>query len=374
MKKAYLSVLGALALLILVAYRNLLFVESGVSAIAAQISTKAALTLTHLASRIPLASTTDGVSVVRAAGPPGFGVIENLYYRNGDFFVFSSGDAQATDRALLRIQTPNPDYQFHHIVSASAPEPDLTLRHSTWVLLSSPGSVSGFVGHYYHFLEFVLGLWPVSQLGAQNNKVTGVQHALMGPRLRTHEWNLSSQGSLNLFLLSSLFPGVTIWDADHALANDTWVLIERAVIADRWKSTDDDLVRKYNKMTYRLSQWALAQDPTIYESMKLTALSHMNCSLQLCGYHDKVPSTLVAASFAGGVQVQKPRLSYISRQNSSRHMDSRTAEELERMFRDDLSLYFEIRVVYMEAHTAREQIEIAAHTDIMLGIHGNGLS
>jgi capsular polysaccharide biosynthesis protein len=35
---------------------------------------------------------------------------------------------------------------------------------------------------------------------------------------------------------------------------------------------------------------------------------------------------------------------------------------------------FEVNLVYFEEHSPAEQIRIAARTDILLGLHGNGLT
>lgn len=101
----------------------------------------------------------------------GFGFFDNLYYFNGRFYVLTpdSTAESITIERLRRQVLPDQDFPFTIVsiedcnddknsISISSVIPVTVLSDMSWIALSAQRSV-GFISHYFHFMEFILGLW-----------------------------------------------------------------------------------------------------------------------------------------------------------------------------------------------------------------------
>jgi len=328
-----------------------------------------------LASRHHNRHATHQHSTLKLVGVPGFAVIENLSYENNAFYV----DVPPEDAAHVQLQLAQAINIDSVAPVAVRPASNTTSSQSTivpgttWLFYDTQGQ---FMAHYYHFLEYVLGLWAVDALSEADKAKHSSLHilnVLMGPSLTQSQWRKQEQQDLNALLLNTLFPGVVVRDADHPLPSTERFLFERVVIADRIGAHGDSRATYANKMDYGVLNWALEQDPSVFEPLKHRFVQAL-CPECLA----KAAADPITVKSTGGQNINttipKPRLTYISRQLDGRRLESSVADALETMLATELTPFYNVDIVYMQALSAVDQIRQAAASNVMLSVHGNGLS
>ena len=79
--------------------------------------------------------------------------------------------------------------------------------------------------------------------------------------------------------------------------------------------------------------------------------------------------------FPPKVKTDRPIVTYVSRQNSHRRLADEDHRELVRSLRElDVEGLCELHVVEMEGMTLKSQLELAARTTVLVGVHGNGMT
>jgi hypothetical protein len=122
--------------------------------------------------------------------------------------MFSNGDPASVDADLGAVVPPTaPQRALWSVHKASAPPTAHTLRGTTW--LFSAAADDPFMDHYYHFVEYVVGLWAADALSRSHDHAPGpaVANVVMGPDLARHRWTKASQQGLHDLLLAALSGG-----------------------------------------------------------------------------------------------------------------------------------------------------------------------
>ena len=310
-----------------------------------------------------------------------------LYYRSGIFYLFT--DHVDGAKLLGRIMEPHSDFPFEILPKSQRPQTSRRLNGTTWLLLC-PQHQAGLIDHYFHFMEFLVGMWPVDQLqqlatgpiATGSRSITTVTNIILGPRLAYHQWQRPGQSHTNAILLKALYTTAALWDGDRPIASSaqapSWISFDRVVIAERFATSQDALVQHANKMDMAVAKWAMQHQPSIWDDFKRRILGRLcpgGCSS--LSSLDVPLQPVLQQTFDGGEYTacqQKLRLTYVSRQRNSRRLRNDVAQELERLLSTEWSHHFDTRIVFMQDLSPQEQIQIAANTDILLGIHGNGLT
>jgi hypothetical protein len=168
----------------------------------------------------------------------GFGMIKNLYYYNGTYVMFFDGTtrerstlARTIESTLCKNDPPNFSLRVHDY--ASRPQNvDLVWPGITWVLLTSPT----FIDHYFHFLEYLIGMWPVAYFMKSTDPVHNV---IIGPFVDDKWMVKESQNGINDIILRALWPDAKQWfgRGKHALPSDMWIRMDTAITGERYATS-----------------------------------------------------------------------------------------------------------------------------------------
>jgi hypothetical protein len=212
-------------------------------------------------------------------------------------------------------------------------------------LFEAPGPP--FLAHFYHLLEHLVGLWSFD-LHRRSETVTRIVLAGDG-RLDLANWR--GPNGINEHLLKALFPNAQIqtWQEFHAeaLQQNRPLLFQRLVTSDRAQTLDRPICQRINKM---LAEVAAQISPRSISQLATRLHSYAKTEPKL---HDKL------------------RVTY-----TKRGPPRTLSPELESQLLDRLKAIpgVELQAVDFAKISFEEQIRCIAQTDLLLGVHGNGLS
>ncbi|TFK40715.1 hypothetical protein BDQ12DRAFT_627360 [Crucibulum laeve] len=308
---------------------------------------------------------------------PGWTIFDRLYIRKGVIYVVTDDptlypDAQfmfskpmwvlaTPEEAKKRVPTDKDvriisTKEAHKMFGTSA-----TVVDGVTFFIND---VPQFITHYYHWsAELWFGFWRVyssldPSITAEGNTTLPPAKHLWFPRIDAFHWR--DYADMNQWVVRSSFPGVTMefiddW-RDRAEMGRTFVF-DRVVVADR-----SSAMLAFNYARYQRTAAAAFPLPgSIHWWQPIR-----NNVIALAGLDPEV----------GGGTSSTPVITYISRQDWGRRMllpqdHDRLVKELYKL-RDDYG--YEVNVVTAENMSRVEQIELAARTTIMMGVHGNGLT
>ncbi|KAF8889235.1 hypothetical protein CPB85DRAFT_1231542, partial [Mucidula mucida] len=221
-----------------------------------------------------------------------------------------------------------------------------------------------YITHYYHWsAELWFGLWRTYSSLDRHITINGTTslpppRRLMFNRIDAQHWR--DYASMNQWVIRASFPSLTMefvddW-RDH-IDLDVPFVFERVLLADRSSS-----MISYNYQRYQRSAAAAFGLPgNAYWWMPIR-----NNVVKAAGLDADV----------GGGTTGNPVITYISRQEWGRRMlipehHERLVAELFKL-RDEFG--WEVNVVSMDKLSRKEQIQLAARTTVMMGVHGNGLT
>jgi len=202
-----------------------------------------------------------------------------------------------------------------------------------------------FTPHLYHLLENFLGIWATCRSFMVNTTGSPVQPKfLLLPQNSIAEFGESSRG-----LIKSLFPEVRVIDQRdfRILSKDRIVRFSMMVASDR-SAADHGGV---NQMITGIMAWL----PKFVPSMVSTVLQNLGTS------HDSSSRSVTTVTF-------------VDRQSSQ---NRRLAQELSKSLLWLLGTAdprIDVKWTRFELLSFREQVLRASQTDILMGVHGNGLS
>lgn len=221
-----------------------------------------------------------------------------------------------------------------------------------------------YMTHYYHWsAEMWFGFWRTYSsldlnISPNGNTTLPPIRRLLFNHLDNFHWR--DYAHMNEWVFRSSFPGATMefiddW-RDRAEMDTAWVF-DRVLVADRSAA-----MISYNWGRFqRTASTAFALPGSVDWWMAIR-----DNVVQLAG----IDTTIGAGT------MQRPVITYISRQNWGRRMliqedHEQLVKELYRL-RDKHN--WEVNVVEMEHVSRVEQIRLAARTTILMGVHGNGLT
>ena len=199
--------------------------------------------------------------------------------------------------------------------------------------------------HYFHFLEHLLGIW---NFGGEENREDVGLFVLAGNGRASVE-NGQGVNDLVFHLIKAVFPHAEIkcWDEFIEQSQGKTLCFDMAISSDR--------------------------------SMEIFKKEPYNTERMLGGYFqsltkeslDRLASHVWNYCHTEPVSSDKIRVTYIKRCESRQLSPDTERELIERI--SNLP-HINLKVVDFARIPFIEQIQIAANTDVLLGVHGNGLS
>ncbi|KAG7086793.1 hypothetical protein E1B28_002721 [Marasmius oreades] len=299
----------------------------------------------------------------------GFTVFEELYLRDGTLYIMTDNPdsfpplshilSQPGRRAAGVSLTPTDnEMQVINPADAEAILGDRVLRLSGFtVLLYEPEQ---FMNHYYHWWgEIVLGLWRVySKLGTGlNGTITPLPFParFIAPFVEESGWR--DPASINGPIMRVAFPTTAVENGHYwqdLIEIEATVVFSRVIVVNR----ESAHLHPFSGLWYKMIAGTMnvTVPEGFWEPIRHSVLNN------LLGY---IPKFDAVSS--------KPVVTYITRQRRTLiHSHHRAlVRELRKLRVEGIC---EVLVVRMEEMTLKQQIELAARTTIMLGVHGNGLT
>ncbi|KAF5324356.1 hypothetical protein D9619_011337 [Psilocybe cf. subviscida] len=306
---------------------------------------------------------------------PGFTIFDHLYLRNKTFYVVtSSPDAFPP---LSHILSQPKDKRPGQNIDPTAQEMQIITPEESETILGEKANVlkgasfifwdsKQFMTHYYHWWgELLLGaMRTYSSLSLSTGPLPDPQRFIL-PNVDANNWR--DPAGVNGPLTRAAWPNIPIERADFwrdiASLNQTFVF-ERALIVSRPAAHKSSVVNRQGKMiagTMNITVPHRFWEPTRRRVVQRTV-----------GY---VPLSTEAGLRLSSPKSEAPVVTYISRQSGQRSFTPEAHEGLIAALAElDKEGLCQFDVVAMEGLTLSKQIEIAARTTIMVGIHGNGLT
>ena len=269
--------------------------------------------------------------------PPPFTYFDHLYFDTGFRTFYGVGENIDTDRAIA------PDagraYSFKSVSYLS--RKNIGFIDGTTLFLFEANITKSYLFHFFHLLEHLVGIW--SLYGDENNEdiktivLDGISSNWEGPN------------KLNKHLIEALFPNAVVitWDNFIKMHDNKTICLERAVLSDRAVTLNNYECTKINKML----------------GSALPFLSEEN----LINLADKVHTYSKTKKCASDTL----RVTY-----TKRGMPRTLTENLEKQLLSDISKIPNVSVIVADfcKLSFQEQVNLIGNTDVLIGVHGNGLS
>ncbi|MCH9630854.1 MAG: hypothetical protein S4CHLAM37_08600 [Chlamydiia bacterium] len=199
--------------------------------------------------------------------------------------------------------------------------------------------------HYYHLLEHLVGIYALyGHKHAQNVK----QIMLLGDGKTTYP-NWEGPNNINKHLMKGLFPNAEVYTYHSLRARypGKAIFIEEGFFSDRALTDSVPECLHLHKML-----------GSTYKSFSPDVIENMSNHMHVYTRSQNKPS-------------QKLRVTYIMR-NAPRYVSPRQRKAL---FAKIKGLHeVDFKTYYLEKMSYQNQIEIMKNTDVLIGVHGNGLS
>ncbi|KAI3615660.1 hypothetical protein WG66_011909 [Moniliophthora roreri] len=317
-------------------------------------------------------------TIPQGAHVHGYTVFDQLYMRNGTLYIVTDKPETFPEikkilsipgKALHGVNLTPTEKEMVVIDPSRAKEllgsRFIRLKDLT-VLLYDPDQ---FMHHYYHWWgEIILGLWRVySKLGVREDGSLAplpFPARFMMPFVETESWR--DRAKVDGPLMRATFPGISIEGASHwedLIRLEATVIFERVMLVNRYAAHTHPFGGKWFKMMSGTMSVTVPDD--FWKPLRDSLLSN------ILGY---IPEPNDVSSEDSGPP-PLPVVTYVSRQGGGRSLVHKDHDVLilELMDLEDEGIC-ELYVAEMEKMSLREQIELAARTTIMLGVHGNGLT
>ncbi|KIY69339.1 hypothetical protein CYLTODRAFT_393975 [Cylindrobasidium torrendii FP15055 ss-10] len=311
------------------------------------------------------------------AHAPGWSIFDKLYVLNGTVYIVSDKPDEVPDVSMIyskgieikpgkeaedsRLPGPS-DIQVISSKEAKAMFGSAAMIiDGVTFLVNDPQQ---FITHYYHWsAELWFGLWRTySSLdhGITPNGTTKLPppRRLMFNRIDAAHWR--DYASMNQWVTRASFPSLNIEfidDWNDRIDMGLPFVFERVLVADRSASMISYNYQRFQRSA--ASAFSLPGNANWWQPIRNNVV--MSVGLE--------PAT-------GGGTMGKPVITYVSRQDWGRRMlipehHDKLVAELHKL-RDEYG--YEVNIVSMDKLTRAEQLQLAARTTIMMGVHGNGLT
>ncbi|KAJ2934586.1 hypothetical protein H1R20_g2505, partial [Candolleomyces eurysporus] len=223
---------------------------------------------------------------------------------------------------------------------------------------------SQYITHYYHWsAELWFGFWRAYSsldpfITSNGNTTLPALRRIIFNHVDNAHWR--DYASMNEWVVRASFPSLTMEFKDDWIDRAQMArpfVFDRVLLADRSAAMLALNYRRYQRTA--ASAFGLPGSVNWWMPIR-------NNVIQFAGLEPKI----------GGGTSSKPVITYISRQSWGRRMlRPQDHEKLVRKLRELEEQYgYEVNIVSPEKMSRVEQIQLAARTTIMMGVHGNGLT
>ncbi|RPD78405.1 hypothetical protein L226DRAFT_291635 [Lentinus tigrinus ALCF2SS1-7] len=363
---------------------------------------------------------------------PGWTVFNNLYMMNGTVFIVTSRPKSFPDIVMI-TSTGLPAENTPENIAARIPTSDdmafLTPEEARdlWGgdiekleqnrLWSVPGNTfiinepSQFLTHYYHFCaEWLFGAWAFWQ-GAYNAVVDPASAAKTSapPVHRAIFANADARGwrdgpGFNSYVFRAAFPALTVetmddwddriiatsnpnaphraWHFDTVLFSDRSASFKGPICGSQTQRIAAEATEHMRKLGTLTKLW---WEPVRRGVLRFAGVDERTLDLgvkadAVLSARGKVKGGPAAAGESStkatsGLSDKDIVITYISRQSARRHLLDDDHAALVKALEDMVKKHgWELNVVQAEHLSKEQQLQIAAKTTILLGVHGNGLT
>ncbi|WVN85397.1 uncharacterized protein L203_100543 [Cryptococcus depauperatus CBS 7841] len=356
------------------------------------------------------------------AHAPGWTIFDQVYLFNGTWFIVTENPSSIPLLRLM-VSTGNEIWNDEESIQGREPtEKDMRIifpsesqrlwGHSASFVSGSTFLVndpSQFLDHYYHFAaELLIGLWRTYSTLDPTITAQGVTRLpspsrMMFPHLNAGKWN--DYAKMNSFLSRAIFPSMSYeYQNDFLDRADTGrvFMFERVVFADRaaafrgpefsktWRTASEAVTLQTSKYwwtpvrknllefvgndhggDFTLSDIGLGggvEAPEIEEDIEAIEAKE--------GALEEKKATREEITDGKEAQIEKPVVTYVSRQGWGRRMLKKESHEslVKELHELERKYGWEINIVSMDKISRDEQIRLSARTTVMMGVHGNGLT
>jgi hypothetical protein len=195
--------------------------------------------------------------------------------------------------------------------------------------------------HLYHMVENLLGLWPTYQHFAKEKNPT----CLVLPQNTNREFGHSTKA-----LVEAIFPGMLVIDKDVFMN-----LIQRTALHFEWVVASDRSATDHGGVNQMIAG--------IFNHTKTHMTSFVSRAFRNLGI---IPRTSIG-------KLYPVRISLVDRRSSeNRRLEHSLAKDLLWILSGNSQV--ELRVLLFEQLSLKEQVQEAALTNVLVGVHGNGLT
>jgi hypothetical protein len=302
----------------------------------------------------------------------GLVIAMNLFYNGSHFVLFQNDTENKIEESKNAYQVmlfkekillfTDEQFPFAILPPSAMPTQYATLKNISWILLNKDKEY-GLLGHYFHYIEHLIALWAAFDLNMKtlypycnHTEINQwVENIVIGPKMNRKQW---LKNGINEFLTNALFPNAKVYanDTDSIISSPlhtNWIKFDTAFIMERrgtgWGSG-------INKMSSLPLFWALNKDPLVLERFKKHVVD--------AAIRKTEP---YQPSFDNKLQVL-----YINRQGNARSLTDDAHASLLQLLATEQRI--KATVVNMELYTPEEQIKMSHNADVIIGVHGNGLT
>ncbi|KAJ7164692.1 hypothetical protein C8R43DRAFT_946492 [Mycena crocata] len=308
---------------------------------------------------------------------PGWSIIDRLYIYRGVVFIVSNEPHKIPDVAAIYSKGVDIEVGAEAEAARLPDDTDIRIISTTEArtLFGSGAQILDgvtyfvndtpqFVRHYYHWCaELWFGFWRTyssldPSIPAPGNTTLPPPRRMLFNRLDAFRWR--DYSTMNQWVVRSSFPDLTmefIDDWDDRIRMGVPFVMERVVLADRSAAMPALNYQRYQR--------------TAAPPFGLPGSAHWWLTIR----NNVVKFAGLEPEESGGT-LGRPVITYISRQDWGRRMliqadHEKLVWELRKL--EDLYGY-EVHIVVAEKMKRLEQLQLAARTTILMGVHGNALT
>jgi hypothetical protein len=272
---------------------------------------------------------------------PCFGLFENLYFDPLNKVFFTNSKRIDLSRAVHVNEQRG--YFWKNVRDVSLPRGRFHRIPGLTLILQERASTPFHYTHFFHFLEHLIGFWSFG--GKEERENVHLVLIAGNGDIEPKDWR--GPNEITFHLIRALFPNADIQLFSTFISTNKPIWFERALSSDR----SMEFHRRSPYFTDRmLSEYHRFLPQEALDS--LTAAVHTYCEAQ---------------------PQNNPQLNvtYV-RRLPPRCLDADVEKEL--LFKIEQLPGVRLQSVDFAQLSFQEQIKIAAQTDVLLGVHGNGLS
>lgn len=278
--------------------------------------------------------------------PTCFSYFENLYFSNKYTTFFTLGENIQLEKAIYTPERRGFLWKAFKKMPAEIARSSYYDAPGSTIILFERAATPYHYQHFFHFLEHLLGIW---NFGGEKI-AKGVQLFLIasnGEMEKPENWEGYNQ--VTTHLIKALFPNaeIKLW-ADFMQETEGSLLCFEKVI------TSDRSMEYLKKEPYRTDRMLGGY----FQNLTKKSLDNMAAKVHQYAQVDKIQSEKLVVTY---VTRTPPRC---------------LPPNIEGVLLDKIQQLpnVELRVVDFAALSFKEQINSVANTDVLIGVHGNGLS